>query len=198
MERLVYGVGVNDADYPVTIEAFVDGKRKVVWRCPFYSRWMKMFERCYSIKFHLKRPTYSGCSVTKEWHTFSSFKIWMEKQDWEGKQLDKDLLIPGNKVYGPEGCVFISSSVNNFLLEREASRGELPLGVHFNKSKNKFQATCSSISGKRKNLGYFDTATDAHSAWLAFKFEQAKLLATQQTDLRVAKALVARYQNRQV
>lgn len=194
MERLVYGVGINDADYLVTIEDIVDGKRKVIWRCPFYSRWMNMFERCYSLKFHIRRPTYSDCSVAKDWHKFSSFKRWMEKQDWEGKQLDKDLLFPGNKIYGPDTCIFIDNSVNNFLLERGAARGDLPLGVHFNKKKNKFQATCSSVLGKRKNLGYFETAKEAHKAWLDFKFEQAKILASLQVDQRVAKALLTRYE----
>jgi len=36
----------------------------------------------------------------------------MERQDWEGKHLDKDILIPGNKIYSPDRCIFVSSLIN--------------------------------------------------------------------------------------
>ena len=50
------------------------------------------------------------------------FKDWMENQDWEGNQLDKDLLFEGNKVYGPKTCVFVTRMVNNFTLDSGAAR----------------------------------------------------------------------------
>ena len=109
-KRLVYGVGINDADYVVqkweTI-GYVNGKQKqkLIWICPYYSAWKSMLKRCYSSKYQDKRPTYKGCSVSDEWLTFSVFKVWMEKQDWEGKQLDKDLLFEGNKIYSADTCV---------------------------------------------------------------------------------------------
>lgn len=49
----------------------------------------------------------SGCSVCEEWLTFSNFKRWMEQQDYEGKALDKDLLVSQNKTYSSETCVFV-------------------------------------------------------------------------------------------
>ena len=110
VERLVYGVGINDADYVVqkfeTI-GYVSGKKKQkrVWRCPYYRVWTHMLERCYDVKRQERQPTYKDCSVSTEWLTFSVFKSWMEKQDFEGKQLDKDLLIEGNKIYSAETCV---------------------------------------------------------------------------------------------
>lgn len=30
--------------------------------------------------------------MADEWNTFSNFKNWMEKQNWEDKQLDKDII----------------------------------------------------------------------------------------------------------
>lgn len=112
-KRLVYGVGNNDADYVVEKReeiGYVGGKRrrKLMWVCPYYQTWKDMIKRCYSTKCQEKFPTYKGCSVSADWHTFSNFKAWMEKQNWEGKQLDKDILIEGNKVYSPETCVFVS------------------------------------------------------------------------------------------
>lgn len=46
--KLVQGVGVNDADYPVTKEEVINGKRKYVWVCPYYARWRSLLGRCYS------------------------------------------------------------------------------------------------------------------------------------------------------
>ena len=117
--KLVCGVGNNDSDYVVTkFETIVVNgklKQKLIWVCPYYRVWKGMLERCYSIKYQESQPTYIGCSVTDEWLTFSAFKNWMEKQNFEGMQLDKDLLIEGNKVYSPETCVFVSGMVNNFI-----------------------------------------------------------------------------------
>lgn len=37
--KLVCSIGINDADYKVHHYTVLDGKQKMVWRCPFYSRW---------------------------------------------------------------------------------------------------------------------------------------------------------------
>lgn len=198
--KLIEGVGVNDVDYRVQVKEgiYVDGKPKqrLIWVCPFYVKWRDMLRRCYSDKYHINLPTYIGCSVSDEWLSLSTFKSWMETQDWEGKHLDKDILFPSNKVYGPSNCVFVDTKVNTFLTDCAAARGEWPIGVYFNKRDSKFLARCRSVvTGKQQHLGYFDTPEEAHQAWLSFKLEQAKILAAGQTDERVAKALIAKYEN---
>jgi hypothetical protein len=200
MKKLVCGVGINDADYDVVAHKyiFVDGKRrrKIVWRCPFYQAWAGMLERGYNEKYKLRQPTYKDVTVCEEWLIFSVFKTWMEKQYHEGQQLDKDILIQGNKVYSPETCVFVSRQVNNFLLDREASRGKYRIGACLHKASGKFMAQCSNpFTAKKDHLGYFISEDDAHNAWLTKKLEHAKALAATQTDERVAKALIARYEN---
>lgn len=199
--KLVYGVGINDADYVVekyeTI-GYVNGKQKqrLVWHCPYHRVWKSMLKRCYSSKFQERNPTYKGCSVSKEWITFSVFKSWMEKQDWEGKQLDKDLLFEGNKVYSDETCVFVTSMVNSFTIDSGASRGECLLGVSWHEGAGKFQSGCSNpFTKKREHLGLFIDEIEAHQAWLKRKLELAHLLAAEQTDSRVGKALIALYTN---
>ena len=112
-DKLVYGVGINDADYRVQEKITVvdeDGKKKqkLVWICPFYEKWKPMLRRCYSAKYQEVRPTYIGCSVSEDWLRFSTFKAWMAAQDWEGMEIDKDILFPNNKIYSPETCVFIN------------------------------------------------------------------------------------------
>jgi hypothetical protein len=199
--KLVYGVGINDADYVVTKKEtirHVNGKRKqrLVWICPYYRVWHNMLERCYSPKFQEKYTTYKGCSVSKEWLRFSNFKRWMEKQDWEGLQLDKDLLFEGNKIYSAETCVFVTKAINTFTTDRGNDRGEWLIGVDWHKRVGKFKSQCRNpFTKKGEYLGYFACEQQAHKAWLKRKLELAHLLAAEQTDERVAKALIERYTN---
>ena len=198
--KMVFGVGINDADYAVTkyetIEVNGKQKRKRVWQCPYYRVWYNMLQRCHSTKYQDKRPTYKGCSVSEEWLRFSVFKSWMEEQDWEGMQLDKDILFEGNKVYSKETCVFVSRVVNMFTVDRRSSRGEWLIGVCWYKPTGKFLSQCRNpFTKKGENLGYFTCELEAHQTWLKRKLELAHLLAAEQTDERVAKALIERYTN---
>jgi hypothetical protein len=161
--KLVYGIGLNDADY-VTSSA---SKGK----CPYYYRWLSMLERCYSKKFKARFPTYVGCVVCEEWLTFSNFKVWMEQQDWEGKHLDKDILGDG-KLYSPETCCFIGVALNTFLSKRYGHK--YPTGVFFSKVNKRFQAQCGNpMTGKPTYCGQYDTPEEAHEAWGKKKLEYA-------------------------
>ena len=197
----VYGVGINDADYVVQkfeTVGYVNGKRKqrMVWECTYYRVWCNMLKRCYSAKFQELQPTYKGCRVSEEWKIFSNFKLWMECQDFEGRQLDKDLLFEGNKVYSPETCVFVSRVVNNFTIDRGNDRGEWLIGVSWHKGAGKFLSRCNNpFTKKKEHLGYFTCEQEAHQAWLKRKLELAHELAAEQTDDRVGKALIERYTN---
>ena len=187
--KLLYGVGLNDADY--TVNKLIAGKR--IW-CKFYTRWRNMLARCYDLKYQENHPTYIGCSVAKEWHSFMTFRGWMELQDWQGNHLDKDLLINGNKVYSPETCVFISHELNNFTLDSSSSRGLWPVGVSFHNSYGMFEAYCRNPFSKIKDhIGYFSCPKEAHLAWRKRKHELACQLAALQADQRVATALRVRY-----
>lgn len=189
MVKLVYGVGINDAKY--TVIPSISGKRKT---CPFYRKWKDMLGRCYSEKVIKANPTYAGCTVTSEWLGFSNFKAWMEKQDWEGNQLDKDLLVSGNKVYGPDTCVFVSGDVNKFMTESLKIRGDLPIGVSWHKGNSKYHAQCNNLSrGSGKSLGYYDTAEIAHAVYLERKKTLAIELALLQNNPVVSEALLRRY-----
>jgi len=198
-KKLVCGVGINDADYAVhkwkTIRC-ADGKQKqrLVWRCPFYQSWKDMLNRCYSIKTQERQPTYEGCTVSEEWFLFSNFRAWMVTQDWEGKQLDKDLLFEGNKIYSAETCVFVTRVVNSFTIDGGAARGEWMIGVDWHKGKFR-SSCCNPFTKKQEHLGMFTSEQDAHQEWLKRKLELAYELAAIQTDERVAKALISRYSN---
>lgn len=200
-KSLVHGIGINDSDYLTEISRYIydqDGvrKRKRIWMCPYFQVWQNMLMRCYSAKCQERWPTYKGCSVSEEWKTFSNFRAWMVKQDWEGNHLDKDLLFEGNKIYSEDTCVFVTQMVNKFTLDSGAARGEWVIGVYWNKGVGKFMSRCCNpFTKKQEFLGHFPIELEAHNAWLKRKLELAHELAAIQTDERVAKALIARYTN---
>lgn len=153
-----------------------------------------MLRRCYSVKYQKDFPSYSGCSVSTGWLSFSVFREWMAGQEWEGNQLDKDILIPGNKIYCPEACVFVPRQLNLFTTDSNATRGEFPIGVSWNKQASKFKASCCNpFTGKEEYLGLFLGQEEAHEAWRKRKHEHACTYADQQTNPRIANALRTRY-----
>lgn len=180
MRKLVEGVGLNDADYQVIPKDPED-------HCPYYRAWHHMIKRAYNKKLHENHPTYKGCTVCEEWLVFSKFKKWMESQNWEGLQLDKDVMYPNNKVYSPKTCVFIPRTINTFLTTRGNARGKYLLGCYFHKGK---YVSRISIAGVPTNLGSFDTEGEAHSAWKDEKRHQFNLLIKDPSNSYIAKGLI--------
>lgn len=193
-KKLVYGFGLNDSESPVYTYGLIGGRHLATWTCPFYLVWREMLCRCYSQKYQAKKPTYIGCSVSADWSSFSSFKSWMQSQDWEGMHLDKDILSPGNKVYSAEYCIFIPGKLNSFMLGRDADRGPYPIGATWNHETKRFVGRCSNpFLGRQEHLGQFLSADAAHEAWRQRKHEHACRYADMQTDQRISAALRLKY-----
>lgn len=189
MRKLVYGVGTNDAGY--LVQKTING-RKI--SCKYYLTWQSMLRRCYSKKYQQSKKTYVGCYVCRDWLSFSSFKAWMEKQDWKGKQLDKDILSLGEKLYSPETCAFVDSMTNQFVNDSRSGSEINLTGVHWHKRDMKFVASCNNqITGKQEHLGNFDCKYEAHRAWKKRKHELSCIIAGRQSDIRVKAALELRY-----
>ena len=182
---LVQGVGVNDSWYMVAKR--VKGKRV---RCPYYIRWEGVLERGYSHIFKDAYPTYRDVTVCKEWHTFSVFRGWMEQQDWVGKHLDKDIIKPGNKEYGPDTCCFVTGAHNNLLVDSAGRRGEYPKGVSLIRHTGRFKATHSSAEGS-KYIGTYDTAEEASEAYRGVKSEIVRKAAQEYACPRVKAGLLS-------
>ena len=153
-QKLVYGVGVNDIDEPVKI----NGKP-----LKFYNTWKSMLKRCYSEKYQAKNPTYVGCGVCDEWLVLSNFKVWFDANYRTGMELDKDILIPSNKVYSPDTCQFVPHHINSLLTDDGANRGDYPLGVRARKPNPK--------TGKRVNVTYEASCRDGHGGKLHKTFK---------------------------
>ena len=159
----VCGVGILGTKYPSKVNG-VKTKEYVLW--------CHMLERCYSDGFKNKYPTYEGCEVSDNFKSYEYFYEWCHKQigfGVEGNgnpfQLDKDLLIKGNKVYSEDSCVFIPHEINTLLTKRTASRGEHLIGVCWNKTNKAFRAMVNKNKGKQEHLGYFKTEIEAFNAY---------------------------------
>lgn len=187
--KLIYGVGIKDPGYTTRTTSIENGKATRN-TCPYYQRWHSMLTRCYSENYHLKFPTYINCSVCEEWLSFANFREWMKLQDWKGKHLDKDVAIPGNKVYSPDACAFISKELNYFLTNRKAMRGKYALGVTCKRG-DLFVAECRDPFNKSKSpyLGAYKTEGLAHKAWKDAKHRYALIYADLQNDTRISNSL---------
>lgn len=196
----VCGIGINDVNYNVILKLELpklNGKRqrKTIWECPYYMKWKNMLTRITLYPIKNPESPYKGCSVSEDWKYLSNFIKWVDEQpnrDWENCQLDKDLLVDGNKLYSPDTCVFVDVKVNSFIVHRDALRGECLLGVDIHKGK--YRAKVRYPDKKHAvHIGFFSTELAAHKAWQRRKHELACILADQQTDTRVAQALRERY-----
>jgi len=144
-----------------------------------YKTWFSMMQRCYSKQAHKKYPSYGGNVVIEKWNYFQNFAKWYEEnwKPWMDNkwQLDKDILISGNKVYSPETCCFVPQDINKLFTKSNSSRGEYPIGVNLNKN-GRFNARLRR-DNKEKHLGYFDTIDKAFEMYKTAKEEHIKEVA---------------------
>ena len=165
-----------------------------------YTVWYSMLQRCHNSKIHKQKPTYSGCDISDNFESLTYFLDWAKRQvghnsrDGEGRKfhLDKDILIKGNKVYSEDTCCFIPLEINVLFGSSRATRGANPVGVYYEKSRNKFQAYIRK-NGKRVHLGRYNTVEEAFYAYKKAKEAHIKDVANkwkEQIDIRVYNALM--------
>ena len=168
-----------------------------------YDTWKRMLERCYSEKFHEINSTYKGCEVEKDLLNFQNFAKWYYDNYYEIEgqimELDKDILVKGNKIYSPETCVFVPHNINSLFIKRDNKRGEYPIGVSYNKRNKKFVAKCNvydfeNKKKKTKHLGYYDAPEDAFNSYKQFKEKHIKEVADYYKDKIPQKLYDAMYQ----
>ena len=211
IKGVILGKGINDSGYRVTkYEDILDDKgnkvyyscgkvtkKRLVWQCPYYRRWKNMLERCFCPKFRNRHPTYEYCGVHEDWLYFSKFKAWMEKQDWKGKVMDKDILTTQNKTYSEDTCIFIDGRINLFITERDSRRGVLPIGVVLCKHSkiNPYRAVCNNpFTNKAEYLGFYNDPLEAHEQWRKFKIKCVHtMLSEGWIDNRIHEALLNKY-----
>ena len=183
----VYGIGVVGTKYPIS-EGGRDTKE--------YTLWCNMLKRCYSDTYKKQRPTYEGCEVSDKFKSYEYFYEWCNEQIGfgnEGWQLDKDLLVKGNKVYSENVCIFIPTEINSVLIKCTATRGEHLIGAHWCKTKKAFVARVNKSKKGSEYLGLFNTEIEAFNAYKQAKENYIKELANKwrdRIDVRAYNALM--------
>jgi hypothetical protein len=184
----IYGVGI------VGLENTTDANGKQLGS---HACWKSILQRCYSDKFQLKWHTYIGCSVCDEWLTYSNFKTWYNDNFYKVEEfkteIDKDILIKGNKIYSPQTCVFVPNNINSLFIKSNIKRGLLPIGVDFNKYHNKYRAQCN-IGNQQRFIGYYETMDDAFIAYKKYKEKFIKDTANKykkQISLRLYESMMS-------
>jgi len=166
-----------------------------------YKLWFAMLTRCYSNTYKEKEPSYINCMVSENFKNFQFFARWCNRQvgfNLEDFQLDKDILVKGNKVYSEETCCFVPRQINNLFTLSKRARGDLPIGVYKDdtgRSAKLYKAVCKTLEDKnQKSLGRFHTIGEAFSAYKTCKesvIKQAAEIWRENIDPRVYQALVS-------
>lgn len=156
----------------------------------------RLMIRSTNAKYKSHRPTYKDVTVSENFKDFQFFAGWCNNQvgfGTAGFVLEKDLLVPNNKMYSEYNCVFVPDVINSFLtFVRQKDRG-LPVGVTWCESEGKYKSYCAQLNGKNKTIGRFNNPQDAYTAYCVFKRKMARELAEtykEVVDPRVTKALL--------
>jgi len=179
---------INDSIYQMREE--IDG---ITYLCPLYSTWAGLKDRT-----NKKVEGYEDCSICEDWRRYSNFRAWMVEQDWEDQEIDKDILIPGNRHYSPDTCAFVSRRMNNLFKTVHGSTSDLPMGVHYDnepRRRNKPYGVRLVRFNERIRLGRYATVEEAYSVYLNAKADYIYDVAVLERDTRILPAIVARLPN---
>lgn len=169
----VYGVGCVGLKY------------KSVGNLKAYKVWHGIMQRCYDLAIKQRQPTYMDCTIDKGWMVFENFYDWVKSQPNYDKWLvgnrwmvDKDILVKGNKHYGPDTCCLVPEHINTLFTKRQNDRGKYPIGVCYNKRDGVYRAQCNNpFLNKRECVGRFDNPDDAFLAYKSYKEQIIKKIA---------------------
>lgn len=175
MSKLIYGNGYNDGSRPC---------KKNSKHLPQYEMWRGMLRRCYSSRERDRLSAYLNCSVSENFKSYSYFYDWYSKQIKNENikyQLDKDLLIKGNKIYSENTCSLLPLELNVLITTAKWKRGKYLIGVSFRKKENRFHVQVS-VGGKNKTVGYFKDEKNAYLAYKEYKENHIKDMAEKWKD----------------
>lgn len=170
-QPLVYGKGYMGVG---KLNSDFSKNKEVAW---VYKIWAGMLKRCYSVSFQKRNPTYIGCTVEGYFLSFENFADWYygHPKYIKGFQLDKDILVRGNKEYSRNTCCFVPNEINCLFHVSCFKDSGLEIGVSI--SGGKYRATSGGTY-----LGTFDTPEEAHQAWVIAKEKRARELAIKYQD----------------
>ena len=166
----VFGVATNDVTNIATRD------------CPYYQMWKSMIGRCYNHK-DLRYKLYGlvGVHVDDTWLFRSGYNTWLIQSSFiKPYVVDKDLLIQGNKIYGPDTCCIVPQYINSMFNIAQKGTETLPIGVskrvNTKDMKKDYERPYAAMSnhnptddGNKIYTSYHETAEEAHKAWQTIK-----------------------------
>ena len=106
------GAGIKDRLRPTVAGVGYLGVGPASRGSKAYHTWNNMLQRCYSVGYQKKLPYWEDCTVCSSWHDLQVFSRWYDENHVDGYDLDKDMKVKGNRVYGPDTCAFIPKEEN--------------------------------------------------------------------------------------
>lgn len=132
-----------------------------------FDMWQRIRKRCG------RHKNYLDCKVCDEWIcNYQAFAEWATPKYKDGWEIDKDLLVKGNRIYSPDTCCFIPQHINTIFVKNNARRGNCPIGVTYSKRDGLYVAMVSEYC-KWVYLGCFK---DPISAFNAYKTEKERYI----------------------
>ena len=169
----IFNIGIVGIEYDVQIY-----KKE-------FAAWKHMIERCYNTSVY---HTYHDVTCCNEWLFFPNFCKWIHEQEnykvWNSENkwaVDKDILIKGNKIYSPDTCCLVPQFINTLFLKCDKSRGDLPIGVHYDSDKHRYVAQYRNNNGVRF-LGGYQNYELAFNAYKQAKEKYIKQIAQEEYD----------------
>ena len=148
-----------------------------------YSCWRSMIDRA------ARGPegnlvNYTDCTVCDEWLCFQTFYEWYTSfpvYDFVA-QIDKDILVKGNRIYSPEFCTLVPLEINMaFTVKQKYRDNGLPTGVEKTRT-GRFRAAVR-VKARKTSLGTYDTAEEAGKAYERGKEAQVQALGEEYRDV---------------
>lgn len=148
-------------------------ENKIGYMTKMSSIWYNIRSRCITNGAYQEgKPTYYGCKLSDNFKNFQYFANWYSSQVGYSSNynLDKDILVYGNKIYGENTCVLVPLELNMFFsgLVRE----KLTLGTCFQKASGKYISQIS-IGGVNTYLGLFKSEKEARDCYITAKEKEA-------------------------
>ena len=145
-------------------------------KTPAYSSWCYMLNRVYAPDGQ-QLQNYYDVTVCEEWHNYQIFAEWYNNMlktcdlniDWE---IDKDLIIPGNRCYHPEGCCLIPQAINSLIKIIPSKILNLPIGIR--KHRKNYYAVCRKINHKRQTTGPWSSMFLAQVSYWEMKIDSIR------------------------
>lgn len=186
-DKSVYGVGYfGEGEY----QSFKDNEFTLQ-----YKSWFSMIERCYG---NSNRDRYVDCVVCDDWLNFQIFAKWFDENYYEIEgqrmELDKDILVKGNKFYSPDTCVFVPRNINCLFTKSNKNRGSLPIGVSKGKKSSKYRSRCNNGGKETIYLGLHNTPEEAFMHYKIYKEKIIKQIAEEyktKIPIKLYNAMVA-------